>query len=353
MLGAGPQGTLLLGAMDLGLDADHHALGDFLLHGKDIGHVALVALGPEMMAAGGVDELRRDPDTIAAATCAAFDEIGGAEILADLRRVLRLALVGEGRIARDHGKPAPVGQRGDDVLGEAIDEIFLGRIAAHVVEGQHRNSRPGGEGHGGLVGQGQRSIGGLRGRRDRRGLPICRVPSHPERLNGPFDVLERETPEVLERGLQPADDRIMDVPGNHDAACGGLRFQPRRHVHAIAIEIVAIDDQVAEVQSDPEHDGGVLGGGVLGLIPIGLGHRLLELNGRAQGVHGAGKLDQSAIAGQLDQPPTVACQHRLETLFAMFPQASERAALVPAHQPGVADHVHCHDGSQPALLSGQ
>src|SRR5260370_37209477 len=114
-----------------------------------------------MMAAGSADWLRREYETDAAATCAAFDEIGVAEILADLRRVLRLALVGEGRIARDHGKPAPVGQRGDDVLGEAIDEIFLGRIAAHVCEGQYRHSRPGGGGHGGLVEQGERSIGRL------------------------------------------------------------------------------------------------------------------------------------------------------------------------------------------------
>jgi hypothetical protein len=50
--------------------------------------------------------------------------------------------------------------------------------------------------------------------------------------------------------------------------------RPGRHVNAIAIQIVAIDDQVAEVQTDPEHDGSIVW-----LVPVGLGHGLLELNG--------------------------------------------------------------------------
>ena len=41
--------------------------------------------------------------------------------------------------------------------------------------------------------------------------------------------------------------------------------------------------------------------GVFGLVPIGLGHGLLELDGGAQRIDGARKLDQGTIAGQLDQ----------------------------------------------------
>ena len=127
-----------------------------------------------------------------------------------------------------------------------------------------------------------------------------------------------------------------------------FRLQPRRDVHAVAIEIVAIDDQVAEVQADPEHDGGVLG-----LVPVGLGHGLLELDGRAQRIDGAGELDQCTVAGQLDQPAAVAGQCRLEPLLAMLPQARKRAALVAAHQAGVADDVRSDDRRQSALLTSQ
>ena len=98
-------------------------------------------------------------------------------------------------------------------------------------------------------------------------------------------------PEIVERGLEPARDRVVHVTRDHDAAGRRFRLQPGRDVHAVAVEIVAIDDQVAEMQADPEHDGGVLG-----LVPVGLGHGLLELDGRAQRIHGAGELGQRAVA---------------------------------------------------------
>ena len=58
---------------------------------------------------------------------------------------------------------------------------------------------------------------------------------------------------------------------------------------------------------------------VLGLIPVGLGHCLLELDGRAQRVYRTGKFGQRAVAGQLDQPAAMARQGRLETLVSDGP----------------------------------
>ena len=72
-----------------------------------------------------------------------------------------------------------------------------------------------------------------------------------------------------------------------------------------------------------------------------------------QRIDGAGELDQRAIAGQLDQPAAMPGQCGLEPLGAMVPQARQRAALVPAHQAGVADHIGRNDGRQSALLTGQ
>jgi hypothetical protein len=53
-----------------------------------------------------------------------------------------LALVDEGRIARDHEEPPQLGQRRDDVLANAIGKIVLLRIPAHVDERKHGNRRP-------------------------------------------------------------------------------------------------------------------------------------------------------------------------------------------------------------------
>jgi len=51
------------------------------------------------------------------------------------------ALVDEGRVARDHEKPAQPGQRGYDVLADPVGKIFLLPVAAHVDERQDGNRR--------------------------------------------------------------------------------------------------------------------------------------------------------------------------------------------------------------------
>ena len=58
-------------------------------------------------------------------------------------------------------------------------------------------------------------------------------------------------------------------------------------------------------------------------------------------------------SNELDQSATVTRQCRLETLATVFPQARQRAALVPPHQAGIADYIGCKDRCQPALLSCQ
>jgi len=130
-----------LGPVDLRLDAGDDPLGDLFLDHEHVGHVAVVTLGEQVMAAGRLDELDGDADPIAGPPGAAFDEIGRAQFAADLGAGLELAPVGEGRVFGDDRKPAPVGQRGDDLLGEPVDKIGLGRVVAEIVE-RHDGDRP-------------------------------------------------------------------------------------------------------------------------------------------------------------------------------------------------------------------
>ena len=172
------------------------------------------------------------------------------------------------------------------------------------------------------------STGDVRRRdcRGRRGLPISRVPFHSERLHRPLDVLKREAPEVVELRLDPVADEIMHCARDHDATRRRFALQPRRHVDAIAVEVVAVDDQVAQVQADAEHNGSILG-----LILVGLGHGLLELDGGAQRINRAGELDQSPVASQLDQPPSMTRQYRLQTLLSDGP--CRRASVLLSSRP--------------------
>ena len=154
----------------------------------------------------------------------------------------------------------------------------------------------------------------------------------------------------MESRLQPAVDCFMHGARDQDPARWRFGFQPRGDVHAIAIKIVAVDDQVAEVQADAEDDGGVRR-----LIPIGFGHCLLELDCGTECIHGAGELGQRAIARQLDQPPAMTRQHRLQPLRPMGLQPRQRAVLIPAHQPRVAHDICRKDGRQSPYnpLAGQ
>ena len=94
---------------------------------------------------------------------------------------------------------------------------------------------------------------------------------------------------------------------------------------------------------------------VLRLVPVGLGHGLLELDGRAQSVHGAWELDQSAVTGQLDQPSAMASQSGLQPLCPMGFQPGKGAVLVTAHQARIASDIRCQNCRQSPYhsLAGQ
>ena len=101
------------------------------------------------MASGrDVVELRRDAHTVAVLTHAAFDHVTDSEVFPDLLDVDGLAFESKRRVARDDEEPTQLGKGGDEVLADAVREILLLRIVAHVDEGQH--------GDGGTVGQRQR-----------------------------------------------------------------------------------------------------------------------------------------------------------------------------------------------------
>jgi hypothetical protein len=74
--------------------------GDLVLDGENIVERPVVALGPEVRSGLRVDELRSDPDPVAAPPNAPFEQIAHAKLLADLAEVNRATLVGEAGIAR-------------------------------------------------------------------------------------------------------------------------------------------------------------------------------------------------------------------------------------------------------------
>src|SRR5712692_2494910 len=114
-------------------DGNCYCLGDLVLHRKDVREIAVVALGPDVVAGFGLDQLRGDADAVAGFTQAAFEHVAHAKLAPDLAKVRGFALVGKARIAGDDEEPRQPRDRGNDLLDDAVDEILLLGIAAHVL----------------------------------------------------------------------------------------------------------------------------------------------------------------------------------------------------------------------------
>ena len=118
---------------------------------------------------------------------------------------------------------------------------------------------------------------------------------HPDR---PGDVLDADLAAVAEGDVDAVADALVDDRGDADAARLGQRLQARGDVDAVAVDVVAVDDDVAEVDADPQRDAGRRSAAsrLDGALD---GERALDR------VDDAAELDQRAVADQLDHAALV------------------------------------------------
>ena len=238
-----------------------------------------------------------------------------------------MAFVGGGRIAGDDEEPAYTRQGGDDLLDHAVGEIFLLRVAAHIGEGQNRDRR--------LVGErraGTRPNGCRAGSRHHTVCP-----------NGPRDVLERLLADIGELSRDLAAHLAKGVFGDADAARFSQAFEARGDVDTVAIDVVGLDDHVAEVDADAQFDAAFRPD-----AGVPLRHRLLHLDRAAHRIDDARKFHQHAVAGGLDDPAVVLGDLRIEELAAQRFEAFVRAFLVRPHQPRIPRHIGGEDRGKAA-----
>ena len=108
--------------------------------------------------------------------------------------------------------------------------------------------------------------------------------------------------------------------------------------------VVFLDDDVAKIDPDPEHDPLFLG-----CPGISLAHSTLHSDRTGDGLNDTRKFDQDAVAGRFDDAAFVLDDFRINEFPAMRSEPSQSASLVPAHQPRVAGHIGSENGSEPAL----
>ncbi|MEZ5865581.1 MAG: hypothetical protein R3D25_16485 [Geminicoccaceae bacterium] len=135
---------------------------------------------------------------------------------------------------------------------------------------------------------------------------------------------------------------LVDVPRDQNAAGCGQRFQACGDVHAVAVDVVVVVDDVAEIDADAEPEALALGQMALARLEVAL-----DGDGAIHGTDDARELDQRAVAHQLDDVAAMRLHGRLDHGGAQRPEAGMRAPLVGRHQPTVADHVGGENRREP------
>ncbi len=121
-------------------------------------------------------------------------------------------------------------------------------------------------------------------------------------------------------------------------------LQSGSHVYAVTVDVVAVDDDIAEVDTDPESNALVLGQAV-----IVLGNSLLDLGCRGHGIDNAGELRQHAISHQLDDTAAMLGYLWIDEVPTQGFQAPEGAFLVGSDQARIPHDVRREDRRQPSL----
>jgi hypothetical protein len=231
----------------------------------------------------GVDQLSCNPHPSAGTADTALENVTDAEFARDLGDIDSRALVSESRAARDHKEGAIVRQRRDDVLDDAVGEIFLLRVAAHVLERQDCNRR--------LFWQRQWRC---RGQIQRHCWPFYGGPDI-EYADRAGDVLDLLLAPVSKGEIELVAHLVTHHAADADPARLGQGFEPCGDIDAVTEDILAVDDDVAEVDPDPELD-------PLGIRRPGIpqDHLALHIDRAAHRIDDAGKLDEQPVAGRFD-----------------------------------------------------
>ena len=140
-IGRGPRPEHAIGARaQLDLQRRDDGARDVLLHGEHVFQLAIVRLGPQLVAVPRAYELRGDAQPIPAPPDTALENRVHVQPTADVRDVDLAASPPELERRRPpgHAQPLDSAQRGDQLIGETVAEVGLVFRFAEIGEWQHR-----------------------------------------------------------------------------------------------------------------------------------------------------------------------------------------------------------------------
>ncbi len=126
---------------ELELELVRNRFCDLPLDREDVLQIPFVRLRPKVLIPLSVDELGRDQNTRAVAANASLEHVGHGERICDLADREALSLEREGGRAPRHSEVRELRQRVKDFLGNAVGEVLVVGIPAHVEEREDRDAR--------------------------------------------------------------------------------------------------------------------------------------------------------------------------------------------------------------------
>src|SRR5262249_3040511 len=150
----------------------------------------------------------------------------------------------------------------------------------------------------------------------------------------------------LESEGQLAKQVVVRLAGNVDPAWLGNGLEPGGDIHAVTIDVITVDDDIAKIDTDAKLDAFVATDRCVATV-----HFTLHLHAAAHGIDYAWELDQDAITGGLDHAATVLCDLRIDQLVAVRFKTCKRTLLIRTHEPTKAGHVRDQDRGQPSFDS--
>jgi hypothetical protein len=141
------------------------------------------------------------------------------------------------------------------------------------------------------------------------------------------------SPEILEAEVELPPHVLEDGARDRDSPGSGDSLEPGGDVHAVAVDPVAFDKHVADMNADAKLHAPINGPGA-----VFRRERSLDFDGAAHGVHGTRKLGEKIVARRIDDAPAMP-----EDFFAdpraMAAESRDRPLFVLRHQATVADYV--------------
>jgi hypothetical protein len=146
-------------------------------------------------------------------------------------------------------------------------------------------------------------------------------------------VLQTLLAELLEAEVEPWAYLIERLPGETDAAGFREPLEPSGNIDAVAVDVLALDDHVAEVNADAKMHAARLGQRLVASRDVPL-----DLDGALHGLDNARELGEQIVARRVDDAPAP-CLDAPAHFCVVLADGAHGAGLVLRHQPAVGDGV--------------